>query len=66
MIKNTLYRLKKEAVVGTGMSLPAKQEIHIVMDCVYVNGFPVDPLAQTLFYNWIKNNLELFEIITNN
>lgn len=64
MIKEMVYRLKADALVGPDMPLSKGQEIEIVMDVVYVNGFPVQTAFQALFYNWIKNNPTLFDNVT--
>jgi hypothetical protein len=55
-----VYRLKKDAEVTKGLSLKAGQELEIVMNVVYMGGFPIPPDMQTLFLNFIKNNKELF------
>ena len=64
MIQNKVFKLKKDTEVGKGMPLQAGQEIEIVMDCVYINGNPLQPELQPLFYNWIKNNPTLFDDVT--
>jgi hypothetical protein len=48
------------------MPLPAGQEIEIVTDVVYVNGYMVPPNLQPTFYNWIINNPDLFDDATKN
>lgn len=65
-IKNKVYRLKKATEVAKNMPLPAGQEIEIVMDVVYVNGYMVPPNVQELFYNWVTKNPDLFDNITKN
>jgi len=66
MIKNRVYRLKQAAEVAKDMSLPAGQEIEIVMNVVYVNGNMVPPSFQKLFMDWLENNPSLFEDDTRN
>lgn len=66
MIKNKVYRLKQAAEVAKDMSLPAGQEIEVVMGVVYVNGNLVPPTFQELFMNWLENNPSLFEDDTRN
>ena len=66
MIKNKVYRLKQAAEVAQDMSLPAGQEIEVVMGVVYVNGNLVPPTFQQLFMNWLDNNPSLFEDDTRN
>lgn len=66
MIQNRVYRLKQEAQIAQGISLPSGQELEIVMDVVYVNGNMVPPDMQQLFYSWIINNQSLFDDVTKN
>jgi hypothetical protein len=63
-IKNRVYRLKAAAEVGKDMPLPAGQELEIVQDVVYVNGYMVPPMMQALFYGWVINNPTLFDDVT--
>ncbi len=64
MINNAVYKLKKDVLVGPEMPLFQGQEIEIVMDVVYINGYPVPPAMQTLFYAWVKNNPDLLINVT--
>jgi len=66
MITNRVYKLKADAEVGKDMKLPAGQELEIVTDVVYVNGYMVPPDLQGTFYNWIINNPNLFDDVTKN
>jgi len=66
MIKSKVYKLKKTTDVAKNMPLQAGQEIEIVMDVVYVNGNPLPPAFQQLFYEWVMNNQDLLEDITKN
>lgn len=66
MIANRVYRLKKAAEVTKGASLPAGQEIEVVMDVVYVNGNMVPPEMQAMFYSFITKNPSLFDDTTKN
>jgi hypothetical protein len=61
MLKNGVYRLLQNAEVGKDMPLPAGQEIEIINGVVYVNGFMVDTRLQSIFYNFILNNQNLFK-----
>jgi len=61
MITNKVYRLRADATIAKGVDMKASQEIEVVQDVVYVNGYPVPPAMQQLFLNWITNNPELFE-----
>lgn len=56
MIKNKVYKLTKDVEVGRDMPLKKNQEIEIVMDVVYINGYPVPPTMQPIFYSFIQNN----------
>jgi len=60
-IKNKMYRLKKDTEVTKNMQLKANQEISIVNDVVYVDGYPIQSELQGFFYNWIMNNPTLFD-----
>jgi hypothetical protein len=64
MIKNIVYRLKKDMEVAQGMSLPKDKEIEIVMDVVYIDGNMVPPQFQGLFYSFVQNNLDSLEDVT--
>ena len=64
MIVNEVYRLKKATEVAKDMPLQAGQEVEVVQDVVYINGHLVPPQFQPLFLNWIKNNPQLFDIVT--
>jgi len=66
MITNRVYKLKADAEVGKDMPLPAGQEIEIVTDVLYINGYMVPPNLQPTFYNWIVNNPDLFDDVTKN
>ena len=57
---NKVLRLIKEATLKNGVKLPAGQEIEIVMDVVYMGGYPLPPNMQALILNWITTNPTLF------
>ena len=59
-IKNGVYKLKKEAEISKGISLPANQEIEVVNGVIYINGNILQQETQSLFYNFILNNPSLF------
>lgn len=61
MITNKVYRLKQATEVAPNMPLPAGQEIEVVQNVVYVNGYIVPPTFQQLFLTWLENNPNLFE-----
>jgi hypothetical protein len=66
MIQNRVYKLKVDALVTKDIPLKASQEIEIVMNVVYINGNMVPPAFQELFFNWVKENPNLFEDDTRN
>lgn len=60
MITNRVYKLNKATTLQNGVSFPAGQEIEVVMDVVYIGGYPLPPNMQSLVLNWIMNNPNLF------
>lgn len=60
MITNKVYKLKKAAQLNNEIRLEAGQEIEVVMDVVYMGGYPLPPHFQNFFLDWLKNNPELF------
>jgi len=66
MIQNRVYKLKKTFTLKNGVSFPSGQEIEVVMDMVYVGGYPLPPDMQNLTLNWIKTNPTLFTDTTKN
>jgi hypothetical protein len=61
MLKNGVYKLLKNTEVGKDMPLPAGQEIEVINGVIYVNGFIVDTRLQSVFYNFVLNNQNLFK-----
>jgi hypothetical protein len=61
MITNKVYRLLKESQLPNGIKFDAGQEIEIVMDVVYIGGFPLPQDVQGTVYNWITSNPTLFK-----
>jgi hypothetical protein len=64
MIKNKVYKLTKDVEVGRDMPLSKNQEIEIVQDVVYINGYPVPPAMQPLFLNFVINNQDKMVDVT--
>ena len=64
MITNKVYRLTKNVEVARNMPLQAGQEIEVVMDVVYVNGFPLQPELQPLFLKFVNENQSILEDVT--
>ena len=65
-IKNIVYKLKSDALIAKDMPLKAGQEIEVVLDVVYINGYMVPPAFQALFLKWLKDNPTLIEDVTKN
>lgn len=63
MIANKILLLKKEAKLKNGLEFPAGTEFHIVMDVVYMQGFPVPQSVNSTIMNWISDNPNLFKEI---
>jgi hypothetical protein len=60
-IANKVYRLNKSVNIAHGLQFNAGQEFEIVMDVVYMGGFPLPSNLQTYMFNWITGNPELFK-----
>lgn len=61
MIDSRVYRAKQPIEIIKGINLPKGQELEIVRDVVYMNGYPVPVEMQPMFYSFIINNPTLFE-----
>jgi len=55
-----VLKLKKEASLPNGLKFPERTEFEIVMNVVYMGGFPVSTNLQATLLNWIKSNPNLF------
>jgi hypothetical protein len=66
MIQSKVLKLLKETKLQNGVKFDAGQEIEIVMDVVYVGGYPLPPNMQGMTLNWINQNPTLFKDITRN
>lgn len=64
MIKNAVFKLLKKTTLQNGVTLPEGQELEVVMDVVYMGGYPIPPNMQPLVLIWIKNNPNLFADVT--
>jgi hypothetical protein len=60
MITNKVLKLNQDTTLSNGVKLPMGQEIEIVMDVVYMGGFPLPPNMQLMLLNWINTNPNLF------
>lgn len=63
MISNKILLLKKEAKLKNGLEFPAATEFHIVMDVVYMKGFPLPQSLQATMMTWLNDNPRLFKEI---
>lgn len=63
-IQNRVYKLKKATLIKKDLPLQEGQELEIVTDVVYMNGYMLPPEMQNLFYSFIKNNPSLFDDVT--
>jgi len=61
MIDSRVYRVKQPIEIMKGITLQKGQELEIVRDVVYMNGYPIPPEMQPIFYAFIINNPTLFE-----
>lgn len=59
-IEQLVLRLKQEATLPNGLKFPTGTEFEIVMDVVYMRGFPLPPDIQTTMYSWLTTNPNLF------
>jgi hypothetical protein len=61
MISNKVYRAKNETPAPFGVVIKKDDELHIVQDVVYFNGFPLPPEMQNQFYNWLVTNNNFYD-----
>ena len=61
MIVAKVVKLTEDAKPRKDFEFKKGQEFEIVMDVVYMNGFPIPRELQGTFYNWITKNPKLFE-----
>jgi len=62
-IVDCVYRLKSDQTIsmsGNEIKFHSGQELHIVQDVVYVNGYMVPVETQRFLNEWITNNPNLF------
>lgn len=64
MIQNKVLRLLKGTLLPNGIKLSEGQELEIVMDVVYMNGYPIPFNMQVMVLNFIKDNGDLFIDVT--
>jgi len=61
MIVAKVVKLTEDSKPRKDFDFKKGQEFEIVMDVVYINGFPVPRELQPLFYTWITKNPKLFK-----
>lgn len=66
MIKDKVFKLKEDAIAPFNIELKKNQEISVVIDVVYLNGYMLQKEMQSKFYDWIVNNPNLFTDETRN
>ena len=59
-IDQLVLKLKNETTLNNGLTFPAGTEFEIVIDVVYMKGFPLPPAMQNEMYNWLVGNPQLF------
>jgi hypothetical protein len=65
-MENKVIQLKKAEKLPNGIEFFQEQEIEIVMDVVYIGGFPLPPNVQATVLNWIAQNPDKFINVTRN
>lgn len=63
MIKDKILVLKEDVSITNNLKFDANTEFHIVMDVVYMQGYPLAPSFQPMMMNWLTNNDSLFKEI---
>ena len=63
MISNKILLLKQEAKLKNGLEFKPNTEFHIVMDVVYMQGFPLPMNLQATMMSWLNDNPTLFREI---
>jgi hypothetical protein len=66
MIENKVLKLLKDSTLQNGVKFSVGQEIEVVMDVVYIGGYPLPPNMQAITLNWIKENPSIFKDVTIN
>lgn len=56
MVVNKIFRALKDITGPFDIKIKKDDELHIVTDVVYCNGFPLPFEMQTTIYNWLINN----------
>lgn len=64
MIKNKVFKLLKKTTLDNGIKLSEGQEFEVVMDVVYMEGYPVPSNMQLFMLKWIINNPDIFADVT--
>jgi hypothetical protein len=66
MIENKVLKLLKDSTLQNGVKFSVGQEIEVVMDVVYIGGYPLPPNMQAITLSWIKENPSIFKDVTIN
>lgn len=64
MIINKVFRLLKNVTLDNGIKLSENQEFEVVMNVVYMEGYPVPPNMQQFMLKWILSDPNLFADVT--
>jgi hypothetical protein len=61
MIVNKVYRALKDIIGPFNVEIKKNDELHIVTDVIYYNGYPLPFEMQLTFYSWLVNNEEFID-----
>jgi len=59
MNTNKILVLKNDAKLPNGLEFKSATEFHIVMDVVYMKGFPLPQGLQATIIHWLEDNKNL-------
>lgn len=63
-ISNSVYCLLNDTEGPFKIKFTKNDELHIVEDVVYFNGYPLPFEMQSTIYNWMQNTPSLFKDVT--
>lgn len=63
MIANKILVTKEESKLPNGLEFKTGTEFHIVMDVVYMQGFPLPQNLQATILSWMDSNPDIFKEI---
>lgn len=65
MILNKVFKVKVDCnIASINLNLKKEQEIEVVTDVVYMNGFPIQTQLQAPILEWINQNENLLIDVT--